>query len=237
MAPGVLGRSTAFRGMLASSSLFDGSADSSIMPLSASSEQAPTSQPPRELVERFEWPVVAKEIAHRLAAPNSILLNFTRTLKMSTHCSGIDTPVWAARVVERFSNVRFDVCSACECAPAAQKALTQVPGGHKHMFSNVLDMLPLAVRTEVDQVIKRSAPNDLYKKLSSIIMRTKLRECANCRASNHCVTFPLGCRREMVDLDVTGSSCTSYSPQGQRFFMIYFVTYILFTYRIYNLNT
>ena len=168
--------------MLASSSLFDGSAHSSIMPLSASSEQAPTSQPPRELVERFEWPVVAKEIAHRLAAPNSILLNFTRTLKMSTHCSGIDTPVWAARVVERFSNVRFDVCSACECAPAAQKALTQVPGGHKHMFIDVLNMLQLAVKTEVDQVIKSSAPNDLYKELSSIIMRTELRECAKCRA-------------------------------------------------------
>ena len=156
---------------------------------------------------------------------------------MSTHCSGIDTPVWAARVVERFSNVRFDVCSACECAPAAQKALTQVPGGHNHMFIDVLNMLQLAVKTEVDQVIKSSAPNDLYKKLSSTMMRKELRLCAPCRASNHCVTFPLGCRREMVDLDVTGSSCTSYSPQGQRFFLIYFVTYILFTYRIYNLNT
>ena len=222
--------------MLASPSLFDGSTDSSIMPLSASSEQAPTSQPPRELVERFEWPVVAKEVAHRLAAPTSIL-NSTRTLKMSTHCSGIDTPVWAARVVEKFSNIRFDVCSACECAPAAQKALTQVPGGHKHMFIDVLNMLQLPVRTQVDQVIKSSAPNDLYKELSSIIMRTELRECAKCRASNHCVTFPLGCKRERVDLDVTGSSCTSYSPQGQRFFLIYFVTYILFTYRIYNLNT
>ena len=222
--------------MLASPSLFDGSTDSSIMPLSASSEQAPTSQPPRELVERFEWPVVAKEVAHRLAAPTSIL-NSTRTLKMSTHCSGIDTPVWAARVVEKFSNIRFEVCSACECAPAAQKALTQVPGGHKHMFIDVLNMLQLPVRTQVDQVIKSSAPNDLYKELSSIIMRTELRECAKCRASNHCVTFPLGCKRERVDLDVTGSSCTSYSPQGQRFFLIYFVTYILFTYRIYNLNT
>ena len=156
---------------------------------------------------------------------------------MSTHCSGIDTPVWAARVVEKFSNIRFEVCSACECAPAAQKALTQVPGGHKHMFIDVLNMLQLAVKTEVDQVIKSSAPNDLYKELSSIIMRTELRECAKCRASNHCVTFPLGCKRERVDLDVTGSSCTSYSPQGQRFFLIYFVTYILFTYRIYNLNT
>ena len=206
------------------------------MPLSASSEQAPTSQPPRELVERFEWPVVAKEVAHRLAAPTSIL-NSTRTLKMSTHCSGIDTPVWAARVVEKFSNIRFEVCSACECAPAAQKPLTQVPGGHKHMFSNVLDMLPLAVKTEVDQVIKHSAPNDLYKELSSIIMKKALRLCAPCRASNHSVTKPHGCMREMVDLDVAGSSCTSYSQQSKRFLLIYFVTYILLTYRIYNLNT
>ena len=112
-----------------------------------------------------------EENSAQLAAPTSILVNSTRTLKMSTRCSGIDTPVWAARVVEKFSNVRFDVCSVCECAPAAQKALTQVPGGHKHMFIDVLNMLQLAVKTEVDQVIKSSAPNDIYNDLSSIIMK------------------------------------------------------------------
>ena len=131
LAPGALGETSAFSGMLAPSCVCVGIADSSIMPPSASSEQARTSQPPRELVERFGWPGDAKKIAHNLAAPISSFRNATRPVKVSTHCSGIDTPVWAARVVEKFSNVKFHEAVRWRQAPQPRPDLRPHTGaGH-----------------------------------------------------------------------------------------------------------
>ena len=224
LAPRALGESTAFCGLLAPSRLCVGLADSSIMLTPASSKQAPTSQPPAALVECFRWPGSAAKVARDHATPTSILRNPTRTLKMSTHCSGIDAPVWAARVVEQFSKVKFQVMSVCERTDAAQKALKHVPGGHDHMFVDVLDMLTPAVRKDVDDVIKHPS-KDLYQELSSIIMKNDLRLCAPCRASNHSLNIH-GCKRQIVDLDITGSACTSYSPQGRWVLLIYFLSFI-----------
>ena len=131
LAPGALGETSAFSGMLAPSCVCVGIADSSIMPPSANSEQARTSQPPRELVERFGWPGDAKKIAHNLAAPISSFRNATRPVKVSTHCSGIDTPVWAARVVEKFSNVKFHEAVRWRQAPQPRPDLRPHTGaGH-----------------------------------------------------------------------------------------------------------
>ena len=140
---------------------------------------------------------------------------------MSTHCSGMDTPVYAARVVEKFSDVRFRVLSACECTLSARKALTQVPGGHEHMFIDVLNMLQNEVMQNVRRVIKESKKKDIYRDLVAIIMHSDLRPRAECRASSHMVNNKNGCARQIVDLDFTGSSCTTYSPQGKCILLIH----------------
>ena len=90
------------------------------------------------------------------------------------------------------------------------------------MFIDVLNMLPLEVKREFSRVIKESAPTDTYGYLSVIIMQSDLRPCAECRASNHMVTNTFGCERQIVVLDVVGSSCTSYSPQGKCILLIHF---------------
>ena len=140
---------------------------------------------------------------------------------MSTHCSGMDTPVYAARVVEQFSDVRFRVLSACECELSAQKALTQVPGGHEHMFIDVLNMLGQEEMQKVGRVINESKQEDIYRDLVAIIMHSDLRPRAECRASSHRVNNKNGCARQIVDLDFTGSSCTTYSPQGKCILLIH----------------
>ena len=100
-----------------------------------------------------------------------------------------------------------------------------MPGGHHHMFVDVLDMLQLAVKKEVEDVIEHSSRADLYTSLSSIIMKNDMRSGAPCRASSHGLGGH-GCKRQIVDLDVTGYYCTSYSPQGRWGLLIYFLSFL-----------
>ena len=78
-------------------------------------------------------------------------------LTVSSHCSGLDTAVWAMRAVERHCGLSFQCLAATESLDSAQDSLRLTPGGHEHVFSNVLGWCLGSERRFSGRVVSREA--------------------------------------------------------------------------------
>ena len=128
----------------------------------------------------------------------------------STHCSGLDTAVWALKSIEN----RVDVNLSFRHLASTDKdancciAMQHTPGGREHLHGDVFNMLPLKERAEV-QGICAKWEDDIYDQLHKVIIGCKLSPKIYCFQSNHNIFGR--CNRVRAELAFSSTSCTKYS--------------------------
>ena len=104
----------------------------------------------------------------------------------STHCSGLDTAVWALKSIENREdvNLSFRHLASTDKDANCCLAMQYTPGGRDHLHGDVFNMLPPKERTEVQEICDK-LPDDIYDQLRKVIIGCKLSPKIDCFQSNH----------------------------------------------------
>merc|ERR1740129_1256181 len=170
--------------------------------------------PPETLAEAFRW-------AHRAlgalwdglsSQQEALATRLRRPLRLATQFSGMGTPERAMEFIVAAAStvlgVAMDVClvSCCDKEAHCRQTLMGLPlGPNAHVFSNILEKLPLARRRRVE----RSDANEAA--MRDAIVQGPLLTRAICDA--HGADCSAQCD---ADLWVAGSPCVDWSPMGRR---------------------